>query len=169
MSRRTRGGGPIVRAAFVLALGVELLVLHFPVPEAVDRPRQRDVRGAWETAARVGRAGGRLVPPALDPWLEPIPGDKAAHFLLFLPLGVLAAAERRRHAPLGLRRAGLVTLALVLYAAAGEVAQGIYGRQAELLDAVANALGAICGVSFVAVFTRPPRGRTFGGRPASGG
>ncbi|MBX3271203.1 MAG: VanZ family protein [Sandaracinaceae bacterium] len=163
MSRTTRGAVWIVRAALALALGVELLVLHFPVPEAVDRPRQRDVRGAWEAAARVGRAGGRFVPAALEPVLEPIPGDKAAHFLLFLPLGVLAAAERRLHGPLGVRRAALVTFALVLYAVAGELAQ-VFGRQAEVLDALANALGAIAGVSFVAVFTRPPRARPKRGR-----
>ena len=153
MSRRTRVAVWLVRAAFVSALGLELLALHFPTPSGVDEASRADVRGAWAVAGRVGRAGGRFIPDALDPLFD----DKAAHFLLFLPLGMLIAIERRLHGPLTLRMAGALVLGLGLYAALGEASQAIGGRYAEVGDWVANALGGLVGIALVVIGTRAPR------------
>lgn len=160
MKGTTRGAVWIVRAAFVAALAVELFALHFPAPDGVTRTgRAGDVNRAWSTAGDVARAGGRFVPDAVDAVLDPFVDDKLAHFVLFLPLGVLAAAERRLHGPLGRRRVAAILLGLVLYAIAGELAQGLFGRFPELGDCVANALGALVGVGAVALFTRAPAPR----------
>ncbi|MCB9597055.1 MAG: hypothetical protein H6719_30305 [Sandaracinaceae bacterium] len=157
MSHRTRVAVWFVRGVFALALGLELLALHFPAPSGVDESRRSEVRGAWTTAGRVARALGRFVPDALDPILEPLVDDKTAHFVLFLPLGTLAAAERRLHGPLTLRIVATLTAALLIYAVIGEASQTWLGRIADPLDCVANALGGLVGIAFVAVVTRSPK------------
>ncbi|MCA9606915.1 MAG: hypothetical protein KC619_15015, partial [Myxococcales bacterium] len=78
MSSKTRGAVWIVRAAFLAALGVELLAIHFPAP---DDSQPDGVNDAWSTAGRVGRAGGRLVPDFVDAMLDPLIDDKTAHFV----------------------------------------------------------------------------------------
>lgn len=154
MSRQTRGAVWIVRLALLAALAVELVALHFPAP---DRDQPAGVNDAWSAAGDVGRAGGRFVPDAVDAILDPLVDDKTAHFVLFLPLGVLAAMERRLHGPLTRRRAGALAFALIAYALFGELAQGLFGRYPELGDWIANALGALAGIGAVALFTRAPR------------
>lgn len=153
MSRQTRGAVWVVRAAFLAALGVELLAIHFPAPDDSQPERVND---AWSTAGRIARSGSRFVPDFVDAILDPLIDDKTAHFVLFLPLGILATAERRLHGSLTWRRLAKIAFALSAYALFGELAQGLYGRYPELGDWIANTLGVLTGVGGVALVTRSP-------------
>jgi hypothetical protein len=69
-------------------------------------------------------------------------GDKLGHFLAYAVLGASAALARIRIA--GSAAASIAALAL--YGAALEGVQALGGvRDPELLDALADALGALCG------------------------
>jgi VanZ family protein len=69
-------------------------------------------------------------------------GDKVAHFGAYAALG---ATARPAHLLTG-ARAPLAILALALYGAVLELGQGVGGiRDPDLLDALANTLGAACG------------------------
>jgi len=166
VSSRTKGAVWAVRLAFLGALAVELAALHFPAPSGVSEERRADVEGAWSAVGRVGRAGAERVPDALTSLIAPIADDKTIHVLLFLPLGLLAATERRLHGPLTWRTVGLLLLGLTLYAAIGEATQVLGGRYADLGDWVANTLGALVGIGATALFTRPPRRAPASPRPS---
>jgi len=145
----------LVRAAFVSALGLELLVLHFPAPSGVGPSAEEDVRGAWHLAGRVARAGvevaREVVPEVVRNAVAPLVSDKTLHFLLFLPLGVLAALERRLHGPLSGGTVLRLLLGLAVYAALGEASQVLGGRIVDLGDFVANVAGGIAGVLMIAL------------------
>lgn len=74
-------------------------------------------------------------PPAVGSGVAHV--DKLQHALLFAALGLLAARAYATHP-----RAG-VYAALVLYGLAIEIAQPRTGRAFDLLDAVADAVGAL--------------------------
>jgi VanZ family protein len=77
--------------------------------------------------------------------------DKLVHVALFATLAMTGTLG-------GLARPGLAT-ALVAYAAASEVLQGVLpiGRSADPLDALVDVLGVVLGL-LVAVGVRSPRG-----------
>ena len=143
----------VVRGALIAALLLELIALHFPAPSGVQTGSRERVRATWSVAGRVARAVERRTPELLLRIIEPIADDKTVHFLLFLPLGLLAALERRLSGRLT-RRSGLLLLAgLCLYAALGEASQVLGGRIVDLGDFVANALGGALGVAMIAGFS----------------
>lgn len=80
----------------------------------------------------------------LAEWLfgDPALGDKAGHFLAYVALGGAAAAARLRL----FGRAVFTVAALAFYGAMLEGAQALGGvREADVADAIANALGAALG------------------------
>lgn len=166
MSRRTKGAVWVVRLAFLGALAIELVALHFPAPSGVSEERRADVEGAWTAVGRAGRAGARHVPDTVTALVAPIVDDKTIHVLLFLPLGLLAATERRLHGPLTWRVAGLLMLGLTIYAAIGEATQVLGGRYPDPGDWLANAVGALLGIGATALFTRSPRRAPANPRPS---
>lgn len=80
--------------------------------------------------------------------------DKHLHLAGFLTLGVLLTGRSWLHQPLTWRRAaGLWTIA-ALYAVVDELLQGPVGRQPDVLDALADMLGAALGILAAATTTR---------------
>lgn len=147
MSARRRAVIAVLRVLLCGAIAIELFVLHFPGPSGVsDGEAREDVRGAWHLFARVARAGGELVPAALDPLIDGVFDDKAIHFALFFPLALLWASIRRLKRSLDARGGALVFGVLSAYAGAGELAQSFGGRVPELGDWIANVIGAAAGV-----------------------
>lgn len=104
-------------------------------------------RGALAVAVLVSLAV--LFAPASDVPSAPPGVDKVVHLSLFLVLGLTA-----RWAGVQRQVAGLV---LLVYAAVSEVLQGtdLVGRDAELLDWVADAVGVLLGLALWALLTRP--------------
>jgi VanZ family protein len=66
--------------------------------------------------------------------------DKAQHFIAYFGLALLATLVLRAS-----RRAIWAVAALVLFGGALEIIQNFVGRDAELMDEVANTIGAISG------------------------
>jgi hypothetical protein len=82
--------------------------------------------------------------------------DKVAHFLAYAALGASAAIAQIRLAGRGAATIG----ALVFYGGLLEGVQGLVAtRDAELLDALANGLGALAGFSGIAFLLHIRRAR----------
>ena len=82
---------------------------------------------------------GELTPNPPD--IMPGVSDKLLHFMAYFGLSGLAITA------IGLKRASLfVILALIAFGGALEILQAYTGRDPELLDEVANAIGTLLGV-----------------------
>lgn len=155
-----RGAIWCTRALFAAALLFELIALHFPTPSGVssDPEAAEAVRGAWSLLGRIARAGGRVLsevaPDGAADLLSPFLGDKTIHLLVFLPLGLLWALERRLTGRFTRRTLVLGLLGLTAYAALGEASQVFGGRFPDPGDFVANVVGAVLGVGVVALYDR---------------
>jgi VanZ family protein len=103
----------------------------------------------------------------LTPHPPELPGgilswDKADHFIAYFGLSVMATLV------LGLRpRLVSAILGVILLSGALEILQAFTGRDAELLDFVANTLGALTGTAVGAAFLFLLQGGTLVERPAS--
>lgn len=95
---------------------------------------------------------GELAPH--PPPIELETSDKLLHFLAYFGLAAILAAALGTGRALVCAVAGLVALGGVL-----EILQGFVGRDAEWLDAAANALGAIAGAVLGLVVLRLLRPR----------
>lgn len=111
--------------------------------------------------------------PAPQDVLGPnIPPDKTLHFVAYGLLGLLAAATLDAAGSLSRRTAAPALAALLLFAAIDEVTQPLFGRHAELLDWVYDAIGLTGGVAVVAVARRwlePPTRRSAAPKPGASG
>ncbi len=88
--------------------------------------------------------------------------DKAQHFTAYFGLASMATLA------LGLRpRLAAAILGVILLSGALEILQAYTGRDAEILDFVANSLGALAGTLAAAVFLILLQGRALVARPAS--
>jgi VanZ family protein len=98
----------------------------------------------WPGVALI--AWGELTP--LPPHLSgPLSWDKADHFIAYFGLASMATLI------LGLRpRLAWAILGVILLSGALEILQAFTGRDAELLDFVANSLGALAGTLAGAAF-----------------
>lgn len=106
-------------------------------------------RGAFAVAVLLSLAV--LFAPASDVPSAPRGVDKVVHLSLFLALALTSRwAGVRRPVTAG---------ALLLYAAVSEVLQGtdLVGRDAEVLDWVADAAGVLAGLLLWSVLSRPRR------------
>jgi VanZ family protein len=108
-------------------------------------------RGALAVAGLVSLAV--LFAPASDVPSSPPGVDKVVHLSLFLALGLTA-----RWAGVGRQ---VTAASLLLYAVVSELLQGtdLVGRDAELLDGVADTLGVLAGLVLWQLVSRP-RGDT---------
>jgi VanZ family protein len=106
-------------------------------------------------------AWGELTPHPPD--LQGILGwDKAEHFVAYFGLSAMATLV------LGLRpRLVSAILGVILLGGALEILQYFTGRDAELLDFVANTLGALSGTAIGAAFLFLLQGGALVERPAS--
>ena len=104
-------------------------------------------RGAFAVAVLVSLAV--LFAPASDVPSSPPGVDKVVHLSLFLALALTGRWA-------GCRRQVTAVL-LLLYAAVSELLQGtdLVGRDAEVLDWVADAAGVLTGLVLWAVISRP--------------
>ena len=104
-------------------------------------------RGTFAVAVLISLAV--LFAPASDVPSAPQGVDKVVHLSLFLALALTA-----RWAGIGRQ---VTAASLVLYAAVSEVLQGtdLVGRDAELLDWVADAAGVLAGLLLWALSSRP--------------
>ena len=89
---------------------------------------------------------GELTPH--PPSLEVATSDKLLHFLAYFGLAGIATTA------LGRARALQIAISLAVLGGALEILQGLTGRDAELLDEVANALGAGLGTLAGLLFLR---------------
>ena len=88
--------------------------------------------------------------------------DKAEHFTAYFGLASMATMM------LGLRpRLVPAILGVILLGGALEIAQAYTGRDAELLDFVANTIGAFAGTLVASSFLLLLRGRALVGRPVT--
>lgn len=88
--------------------------------------------------------------------------DKAEHFTAYFGLASMATMM------LGLRpRLVPAILGVILLGGVLEIAQAYTGRDAELLDFVANSIGALAGTLAAASFLLLLRGRSLVGRPVT--
>ncbi|MFQ1001306.1 VanZ family protein [Modestobacter sp. SSW1-42] len=103
-------------------------------------------RGSFAVAVLVSLAV--LFAPPSDVPSAPPGVDKVVHLSLFLALALTA-----RWAGVGRQ---VAAVSLLVYAAVSEVLQGTYlvGRDAELLDWVADSVGVLAGLALYAVITR---------------
>jgi VanZ family protein len=113
----------------------------------------------WPGVALI--AWGELTPHPPD--LQGVLGwDKAEHFIAYFGLSAMATLV------LGLRpRLVSAILGVILLSGALEILQAFTGRDAELLDFVANTLGALSGTAAGAAFLFLLWGGTLVERPAS--
>jgi VanZ family protein len=113
----------------------------------------------WPGVALI--AWGELTPHPPD--LQGILGwDKAEHFTAYFGLSAMATLV------LGLRpRLVAAILGVILLGGALEILQMFTGRDAELLDFVANTLGALTGTAVGAAFLFLLQGGALVERPAS--
>ena len=104
-------------------------------------------RGALAVAVLVSLAV--LFAPASDVPSSPPGVDKVVHLSLFLVLGLTARWA-------GVQRQ-VAVVSLLVYAAVSEVLQGtsLVGRDAELLDWVADTVGVLLGVALWSLLSRP--------------
>jgi VanZ family protein len=104
---------------------------------------------------------GELIPHPPD--LSSVLGwDKAQHFTAYFGLASMATMV------LGLRpRLAPAILGIILLGGALEIAQAYTGRDADLLDFLANTIGALAGVLVAASFLLLLRGRALVGRPVT--
>ena len=100
----------------------------------------------WVDLGRVA-ARGLLVPAILViVWGELVPGaslpiwDKLLHFTAYFGLGLLAWIAFHKRGYAGWAVLGIVVLGGIL-----EIVQGYVGRDMDIYDEVANALGALSG------------------------
>jgi VanZ family protein len=82
---------------------------------------------------------GELTPST--PHLETHVWDKLLHFTAYFGLAGMAAWSLKSR-----RALILAVLGLIVFGGLLEIVQGLTGRDADVLDEVANTLGAICGV-----------------------
>ena len=87
------------------------------------------------------------------PTAAPAGSDKVAHFTAYLVLVLTAAILRPKSI-------AFYTASAILYGTLIELVQPTFGRQNELLDFVANSLGAISGGAIGVTVTRFVRHRT---------
>jgi len=160
VSSRRRLGIVALRMMLLAALLLELAATHLPTPSGVGEESAEDVRGAWSALGTIGRAAASFVPDVVGALVRPIADDKTVHVLLFLPLGLLWALERRLVGKLDARTAAILVLSLAVYAAVGESSQALVGRIAEVGDWVANCVGAALGVGVGYLLTRSWRARS---------
>jgi len=81
--------------------------------------------------------------------------DKLVHLVAFTGLAWLMAAVASHHTGrLTLRAAGAIFLIAITYGAIDELTQPYVGRSCDLLDWLADALGAIIGLSVFATCQR---------------
>ena len=92
-------------------------------------------------------ARGLLIPAIIViAWGELVPGlslpiwDKALHFTAYFGLGLLAWIAFHRRGLAGWAVLGMIVLGGLL-----EIVQGYVGRDADIYDEIANALGALSG------------------------
>jgi len=90
---------------------------------------------------------GELTPS--PPHLETHVWDKLLHFTAYFGLAGLAALSLKSRRTLVYAVLGLIAFGGLL-----EIAQGMTGRDADLLDEVANTLGAILGAFAGLIFLR---------------
>lgn len=93
------------------------------------------------------RSEGRAVPGA----------DKVVHFVGFAILGMLLSFWIALRRPLTFSIMGVILVAIGLYGIIDELLQIPVGRDCELLDWVADILGASCGVGVMAWVSRTRR------------
>lgn len=131
----------LIDAAAALSLVVAWAVTHLPAPSAMPEGAPRaNTRAVWTGLARLGQALPDLPPIPFD-----LGGDKFIHVMIyfapgfFLTLSAQARGlSRRRHALAAWACAGAVGVI-------DELSQALAGRDGELGDVVANAVGAGAG------------------------
>lgn len=103
--------------------------------------------------AAAGVIGGELGPGAQVPM-----NDKITHFTAYFVLALLATVALKARL-----RALWATLALIAMGGALEIVQGFVGRDCDIMDEVANSLGAVGGwllgwalVALLALVARRP-------------
>lgn len=102
----------------------------------------------WPAAAVVGWGELTPHPPAFTQHIW----DKAEHFTAYFGLALLATVAW------GLKRSLiLVYVAIVAFGGVLEVLQGFTGRDPDVLDELANGLGAVVGMSIACVYLAIPR------------
>ena len=107
------------------------------------------MRGVWLAAAEAARQLGAWVPDVVVELARPIASDKTIHLAISLALAWLWLAARAVDEGTSRRATTVVVAVLVVYAAVGEVVQGVTGRIADVGDVVANAAGAVLGAAAV--------------------
>lgn len=80
--------------------------------------------------------------------------DKLLHVAAYFVLGAMAGGAIRQRG-----QVKWAVLALIAVGAAMEVLQGFVGREASLVDAIANSAGAIAGAAFARFVLDPLRRR----------
>jgi VanZ family protein len=81
---------------------------------------------------------GELRPSIDNP--QALPWDKLLHFTAYFGLAAMASLALR-----GRRSAAVALLALIVFGGFLEIVQGYVGRDADVLDELANTLGALAG------------------------
>jgi VanZ family protein len=79
----------------------------------------------------------------------PVEADKILHFVAYAVLGFLLGLNVVFETPLALAPAALAILALGGFALVDELPQPIFGRVTDVLDWVADVVGAFMGLAFV--------------------
>ena len=140
----------MLRAALAIAWAGAAVVTHLPAPSGSDDPATREaVRGVWVAAANAARQLGAWLPDLLVELARPIASDKTIHLVISFALALLWLAARAVDKGTSRRATGIVVVVLVIYAALGELVQGITGRIADVGDVIANTAGAVLGAAAI--------------------
>lgn len=121
-----------------------------PTRRFLHRIRVLDAVLFWPALAVV--TWGQLTPASLPEGVQP--GDKILHFIAYFGLAAMAAAAFKGRRPVAWAVLALIGLGGVL-----ELVQGLIGRDASMLDEIANALGAATGGIVGRAVTEPLRRR----------
>lgn len=142
-----------LRVGLATAWAGAALVTHLPSPSGSgDDPATREaVRGIWVMAAETARQLGAWVPDLIVEVMRPIAGDKVIHVALSFALAWLWLAARAVTKGTSRRATLAVIGVLVVYAAVGEITQGMTGRIADVGDVIANAAGAVLAAGAIHV------------------
>ena len=140
-----------LRTTLAATWAVAAVVTHLPSPSGSgDDPATREaVRGIWLSAADAARQLGAFVPDLIVELARPIANDKSIHLGISFALAALWLGSRAVAKGTTRRATALVVSVLVIYAAVGEMLQGVTGRIADVGDVVANAAGAALGAAAV--------------------
>lgn len=106
----------------------------------------------WPAIALV--AWGELSKDQAAQQIEALAWDKALHFIAYFGLSGLVCLALKDW-----RRVLVAAVSLVLFAGALEIVQGWVGRDMDIFDELANALGVLCGTAagFAIVWLLSPK------------